>query len=191
MQANLVGLSNVLRIRPAYASTSTAHQGAIGRGSDPPKGRSLLYCGCSINPMMLPIRQITRTATSNVITIQTPTLGNLPNFSDIGCTTLSWLVEEPNESAVRPPGRSSVADLDAGPVPNPPIPIPNGGASGPVARWLGVDRSGRYVDGCWAGYRRSKQCTNRQTANNASGYLTTPSSRSPGRTRQANTACDK
>ena len=49
--------------------------------------------GCTINPMMLPIRQITRTATSNVITIQTPTLGNLPNFSDIdSCTTLSWLV---------------------------------------------------------------------------------------------------
>jgi hypothetical protein len=91
----------------------------------------------------------------------------------------------------RPPGRSSVADLDAGPVPNPPIPIPNGGASGPVACWLGVDRSGRYIDGSWAGYRRSKQCTNCQTTNNASGYLTTPSSRSPGCTRQANTACDK
>ena len=39
--------------------------------------------------MMLPSMQITRTASSNVITIQTPTLGNLPNFSDIGsCTTL-------------------------------------------------------------------------------------------------------
>src|SRR5262245_62685507 len=35
-------------------------------------------------------------------------------------------------SSRRPPGRSSVADLDAGPVPNPPVPIPNGGASGPV-----------------------------------------------------------
>ena len=34
--------------------------------------------------MMLPNEQITRTATSNVITIQNPTLGNLPNFSDIG-----------------------------------------------------------------------------------------------------------
>lgn len=74
----------------------------------------------------------------------------------------------------------SVANLDAGPVPNPPIPIPNGGASRPVACWLNVDRSGRYIDGSWAGYRRSKQCTNCQAPNNASGYLTTPSSRSPG-----------
>jgi hypothetical protein len=90
-----------------------------------------------------------------------------------------------------PLGSRSVADLDAGPVPNPPIPIPNGGPSGPVACWLGVDRSRRYIDGSWAGYRRSKQCTNCQTTNNASGYLTTPSSRSPGCTRQANTACDK
>jgi hypothetical protein len=95
------------------------------------------------------------------------------------------------QTAPPPPGRSSVADLDAGPVPDPPIPIPNGGASGPVACWFGVDRSGRYIDGSWAGYRRSKQCTNCQTTNNASGYLTTPSSRSPGCTRQANTACDK
>jgi hypothetical protein len=50
-------------------------------------------CGCTINPMMLPNRQITRTATSNVITIQNPTLGNLPNFADTGSrTTLSWLL---------------------------------------------------------------------------------------------------
>src|SRR6516225_1660686 len=50
-------------------------------------------CGSTINPKILPSRQITRTATSNVITIQNPTLGNLPNFSDIGSrTTLSWLV---------------------------------------------------------------------------------------------------
>jgi hypothetical protein len=34
--------------------------------------------------MMLPRKKITRTATNNVITIQNPTLGNLPNFSDMG-----------------------------------------------------------------------------------------------------------
>src|SRR5215471_4377611 len=39
--------------------------------------------------MMLPSRQITRTATSNAVTIQSPTLGNLPNFSDIGSRTKS------------------------------------------------------------------------------------------------------
>src|SRR5262245_28926987 len=82
-------------------------------------------------------------------------------------------------------GASSVADLDAGPVPNPPILVPNGGASGPVACWR-VDRSGRYIDGSWAGYRRSEQCTDCQTTNNASGYFTTPSSCSPGCTCEAN-----
>jgi hypothetical protein len=50
-------------------------------------------CGSTISPMILPSREITRTATSNVITIQNPTVGNLPNFLDIGSrTTLSWLV---------------------------------------------------------------------------------------------------
>src|SRR5262249_60981110 len=48
-------------------------------------------CGSTINPMMLPSRQITRTATSNVIAIQNATLGNLPNFSDIGSRTKSPL----------------------------------------------------------------------------------------------------
>src|SRR5262249_61517030 len=37
--------------------------------------------------MMLPSRQTTRTDTDNMITIQNPTLGNLPNFSDIGSPT--------------------------------------------------------------------------------------------------------
>src|SRR5262249_49117016 len=49
-------------------------------------------CGSAINPMMLPSRQITRTATSNGVTIQSPTLGNLPNFSDIGSRTKSPLL---------------------------------------------------------------------------------------------------
>src|SRR5262249_13036817 len=49
--------------------------------------------GTNSKPMMLPNAKITRPATSSVITIQNPTLGNLPNFSDIGSrTTLSWLV---------------------------------------------------------------------------------------------------
>jgi hypothetical protein len=42
--------------------------------------------------MMLPSKQITRTATSNVIAIQNATLGNLPNFSDIASRTKSPLV---------------------------------------------------------------------------------------------------
>src|SRR5262245_61563762 len=41
-------------------------------------------CACTIKPITLPKSQITRTDTNNVITIQTPTLGNLPNFSDMG-----------------------------------------------------------------------------------------------------------
>src|SRR5262245_55897795 len=49
-------------------------------------------CGSTINPMMLPSRQITRTATSNVVTIQSPTLGNLHNFSHIGSRTKSPLL---------------------------------------------------------------------------------------------------
>src|SRR5439155_119962 len=61
----------------------------------------------------------------------------------------------------------SVANLDARPIPNAPIPIPNGCASGPIA-WRFIDGSGRYVDGGWlivagaARSRGSKQCTNCQ-----------------------------
>src|SRR5262245_60560403 len=59
----------------------------------------------------------------------------------------------------------SVANLDAGPIPNAPIIIPNGRAARPVAGRPDVDGSGRYVDGGWrivagAGDRRSKQCAN-------------------------------
>ena len=88
--------------------------------------------------------------------------------------------------------RLSVANLDAGPVPNPSIPIPNGGASGPVACWLNnVGRSGRYIDGSWAGYRGSKQRTHGQAADNAGRYLATPCDRSPRCTRQTKAACDQ
>jgi hypothetical protein len=92
---------------------------------------------------------------------------------------------------------SSVANLNAGPIPNAPIPIPNGGASGPIAFGHYVDGSGRNVNGRWlivagaARYRRSKQCTNRQATNNAGGYLTTACNRSPGCKRQTKTACDQ
>jgi hypothetical protein len=80
----------------------------------------------------------------------------------------------------------SVANLDARPIP--PIPIPNGSASGPIA-WRFIDGSRRYVDGGWlivagaARCRGSKQCTNCQATNNAGGYFTTPSNRNPGCTR--------
>jgi hypothetical protein len=92
---------------------------------------------------------------------------------------------------------SSVANLDAGPIPNAPIPIPNGGASGPIAIGRDVDGSGCYVDGRWlivaraARYGRSKQCTDGQSTNNAGGYLTTACNRSPGCKRQTKTACDQ
>jgi hypothetical protein len=91
---------------------------------------------------------------------------------------------------------SSVANLDARSIPNAPIPIPHGGASGPVACRRYVHGSGRYVDGSWlivagtARYRRSKQCTNCQAANNPGGDVTAPCSRNPGCTRQTKTACD-
>jgi hypothetical protein len=91
----------------------------------------------------------------------------------------------------------SVANLDAGSIPDASIPIPNGGASGPVACRAYVHGSGRYVDGRWlivagaARYRRSKQCTNRQATNNAGGYVTTACNRSPGCKRQTKTACDQ
>jgi hypothetical protein len=93
---------------------------------------------------------------------------------------------------------SSVANLDAGSIPNAPIAIPNRSASGPVTwRPYVVDGSRRYIDGGWlivagtARYRRSKQCTNCQAANNPGGDVTTPCSRNPGCTRQTKTACDK
>ena len=83
----------------------------------------------------------------------------------------------------------SVANLDARSIPNASIPIPNGGASGPVAVRRHVHGSGRHVDGGWlivagaARCRGSKQCTNCQATNNAGGYFTTPSNRNPGCTR--------
>src|SRR5262245_36546261 len=90
----------------------------------------------------------------------------------------------------------SVANLDAGPIPNASIPIPNGCASGPVAV-RHVHGPGRYEDGgrliiAWAArYRRSKQCTHGQAANNAGGYLTTACDRSLGCNRQTKAACDE
>src|SRR4029450_3015142 len=87
---------------------------------------------------------------------------------------------------------SSVANLDAGAIPNAPIAIPNRSAWGPVTwRPYVVDGSRRYIDGGWlivagtARYRRSKQCTDCQATNNSGGYVTTtPRNRSPGCTRQ-------
>ena len=84
----------------------------------------------------------------------------------------------------RKPG-CSVANLDARSIPNASIPVPNGCASGPVAVRRHVHGPGRYVDGgrliiAWARYRRSKQCTHGQAANNAGGYLTTACDRSLG-----------
>jgi hypothetical protein len=92
---------------------------------------------------------------------------------------------------------SSVTNLDAGPIPNAPIPIPNGGTSGPIAFGHYVDGSRRNVNGRWlivagaACYRRSKQGTNCQATKNAGGYLTIPCNRSPGCKRQTKTACDQ
>src|SRR5215472_13902641 len=92
----------------------------------------------------------------------------------------------------------SVANLDAGPIPNASIPIPNGGASGPVAFRRHIHGSGRYVDGgrlivAWAArYRRSKQCTDGQATNHAGSYLTTAAcNRRPGCNRKTKTACDE
>jgi hypothetical protein len=93
---------------------------------------------------------------------------------------------------------SSVANLDAGSIPNAPIAIPNRSASGPVTwRPYVVDGSRRYIDGGWlvvaraARDRCSKQCPNGQATNNAGGYLTTPCNRSPGCKRETKTACDQ
>jgi hypothetical protein len=59
---------------------------------------------------------------------------------------------------------SSVANLDAGSIPNAPIAIPNRSASGPVACRPYVDGSGRYVHRGWlivagaARYRSNHDC---------------------------------
>ena len=96
----------------------------------------------------------------------------------------------------RKPG-CSVANLDARSIPNASIPIPNGCASGPVAVRCHVHGPGRYVHGgrliiAWAArYRRSKQCTHGQAANNAGGYLTTACDRRLGCNRQTKAACDE
>jgi hypothetical protein len=92
---------------------------------------------------------------------------------------------------------SSVANLDAGSIPNAPIPVPNWGASGPIAFGCYVDGSGRNVNrrrlivARAARYRCSKQCTHCQATNNAGGYLTAPCDRSPGCKCQTKTACDQ
>src|SRR5262249_16572108 len=89
----------------------------------------------------------------------------------------------------RKPG-CSVANLDARSIPDASIPVPNGGASGPVAVRRHVHGSGRYVDGGWlivagaARYRRSKQCTTGQATDNAGGSLTTACDRSLGCNRR-------
>src|SRR6266404_4366077 len=94
-------------------------------------------------------------------------------------------------------GCNSVANLDARPIPNASIPIPNRGASGPIAWRPYIDGSGRNVDGRRlivaraARDRRSKQCTNGQATNNAGGYLTAPCNRSAGCKRETKTACDQ
>jgi hypothetical protein len=99
-------------------------------------------------------------------------------------------------SFTRKPG-CSVANLDARPIPNAPIPIPNRGASGPIAWRPYIEGSGRNVDGRRlivaraARDRRSKQCTNGQATNNAGGYLTAPCNRSAGCKRETKTACDQ
>jgi hypothetical protein len=91
----------------------------------------------------------------------------------------------------------SVANLDAGPIPNASIPIPNGGASGPVAVRRHIHGSGRYVDGgrlivAWAArYRRSKQCTDGQATNHAGGDFTAACNRRPGCNRKTKTARDE
>src|SRR5258708_2997924 len=114
------------------------------------------------------------------------------------CSAARKSKQKPRRSAALHAGVcSSVANLDAGPIPKAPIPIPNGGASGPIACRRHVDGSGRNVNGRWlivaraARYRRSKQCTNCQATNNAGCYLTTPCNRSPGCKRQKKTACDQ
>ena len=120
-----------------------------------------------------------------------PVLGT--SRDTIRVSRLSGLKEKPRRSGAlltrglnfsRKPG-CSVANLDARSIPNASIPVPNGCASGPVAVRRHVHGPGRYVDGgrliiAWARYRRSKQCTHGQAANNAGGYLATACDRSLG-----------
>jgi hypothetical protein len=92
---------------------------------------------------------------------------------------------------------SSVADLNARPKPNAAIAIPNRCASGPVACRLDIHGCRRDVDGGWcivagaARNRGSKQCTNRQSTENAGGYVTTSCNCDPWRGYQTNAACDE
>jgi len=89
----------------------------------------------------------------------------------------------------------SVANLDAGSIPNAPISIPNRGASSPIACRPYVHGSRRYINRGWriipraTRYRGSKQCTHCQAADNTGRYVATPCNRRPGRTRQTKTAC--
>jgi hypothetical protein len=93
--------------------------------------------------------------------------------------------------------RFSVANLDAGSIPNAPIPIPHGGASSPIACRSYVHGSRRYIDGSRriipgaARYRGSKQRTHCQAADNAGRYLATSCDRSPRCTRQTKATCDQ
>ena len=90
---------------------------------------------------------------------------------------------------------SSVANLDAWPVPNPPVSVPNRGASSPVARRFHIHGSGRDVDrgrcivAGTARNRSSEQCAKRQPADNSGGHLATACHRILRRPGQANTAC--
>jgi hypothetical protein len=87
-------------------------------------------------------------------------------------------------------GVRSVANLDAGSIPNAPIPIPHGGAARPIACRSYVDGSRRIIPGA-ARYRGSKQRTHRQAADNAGRYLATPCERSPRCTSQTKAAYDQ
>src|SRR5215831_21059312 len=128
-----------------------------------------------------------------------PTRGwNEAGFESSACFCRPKSKEKPRRSGALHSGlNSSVANLDARSIPDASIPIPNGGASGPVAVRRHVYGSGRYVDGSWlivawaARYRRSKQCTNGQATNHAGGDFTTACNRRPGCNRKTKTACDE
>ena len=79
-------------VHPTYSTCEATDNALRGAYFSSPYVVGCRDCGSAINPMMLPSRQITRTATSNVVTIHSPTLGNLPNFSDIGSLTKSPLL---------------------------------------------------------------------------------------------------